>query len=54
MTPAAKAEASLMDDCRRALPDFDDEVRRFGLLVAVYNAGFLAGDENGRKKSRKR
>lgn len=53
-TAAAKAEAGLMAQCRRDYPDFDAEVVRFGLLVALYNAGWLAGSESERKKRRPR
>lgn len=29
---------------------FTDEVKQFGREVAIYNRGFLAGDDNGRRR----
>lgn len=51
-TAAAKAEASLLTDCRREHPKFDEDVARYGLGVAIFNAGWLAADTKHRAKRR--
>ncbi len=53
-TPAAKGEAAILANCRRIYPDFDSEVVRFGLLVAVFNAGAVKGMKIVERKNRKR
>lgn len=53
-TPGAKAEANMLANCRKQHPRFDEDVARFGRDAAIYNAGFLAGDENRKRKSRRR
>lgn len=53
-TPLAKEDARLTANNRKVYPGWDDDAARFGVRVADYNAGFLAGDENGRKKSRRK
>jgi hypothetical protein len=53
-TPAAKADAALTATHRKVHPDYDADVIRFGVRVADYNAGWLAGSENERKKHRPR
>jgi hypothetical protein len=35
---------------RSAYPQFDADAKAFGLEVAIYNAGFTRGNENGRAK----
>jgi hypothetical protein len=52
-TPLAKGEAALMKLCRREHPKFDDDAARLGTLTAVYNAGFLAGDANRKRKAKR-
>lgn len=53
-TPLAKAEAKFMANCRTKHLRFDEDVARYGRDVAIYNAGFIAGDENRKRKMRKR
>lgn len=53
-TPLAKADAKLQAEHRRRYPQYDEDVARFGRPVADYNAGFVAGDANGRKKAARR
>lgn len=48
-TDYAKADAALQATCRKVYPRYDEDVAAFGRPVADYNAGFAAGDANGRR-----
>lgn len=52
VTAAAKAESAFLADCRKKHPEFDGDVKRFGLGVAIYNAGWLAGNTHRKRKGR--
>lgn len=51
-TTLAKEDAALTDANRKVYPGWDSDAKRFGIRVADYNAGFIAGDDNRRRKSR--
>jgi hypothetical protein len=53
-TPLAKADAKLTADHRKVYPQWDDDVARYGLRVADYNAGFIGGVKNEVKREKKR
>jgi hypothetical protein len=52
-TAYAKADAKLVADCRKVYPEYDNDVAAYGRPAADYNAGFVAGDENGREVAAK-
>lgn len=39
---------------RKEYPGFGDDEKRFGTEVAMYNAGFLKGDDNGKERGFRR
>jgi hypothetical protein len=50
----AKEDAKLKSHNRKVYKQYDEDVARFGRPVADYNAGFVAGDNHRRRKSKKR
>jgi hypothetical protein len=49
VTALAKADAAVSANHRKTYPQWDDDAARYGVRVADYNAGFIAGDDNGRE-----
>lgn len=43
-------EAALTADHRKAYRQYDDDAKRYGVRVADYNAGFVRGWTDGKKK----
>lgn len=53
-TTLAKEDAALTVANRKVYPGWTSDARRFGIRVADYNAGFIAGDDNRRRKTRQK
>jgi hypothetical protein len=54
VTAAAKEDARLTSDYRKRYKQYDDDVARYGVRVADFNAGFIAGAKNEARKHRRR
>lgn len=50
----AKADADITNEHRDAYPGWDDDAARFGVRVADFNAGWIAGSDAEREKRRPR
>lgn len=46
--------AANIKKARKEYPGFDRDEKQFGVDVAMYNAGFLKGDTNGKERGFKR
>lgn len=49
-TVLAKADEAFTNDLRKVYPLYDEDAARFGRRVADFNAGFIKGDNQRKKK----